>query len=418
GPTLQESGCKFCMACVAVCPTGALMDKSVRPGKREEDLVPCKEACPVHIDVPGYLRLIAEGRPEEAHAVIREKVPFPGVLGRVCVRPCEAKCRRGEVNEPVSICALKRYAADGDNGLWRRHAKAGDDTGKKAAVVGAGPAGLTAAFYLKKKGHAVTVFEGRKEAGGMMRYGIPAYRLPRKILDKEIQDILDLGIQFRPNQRLGKDFSLDQVKDDGFGAVFLGIGAQLSRRIVVDGADLPDVLWGLDFLGRVAQGDDIRLKERVMVIGGGNVAVDAAMTAFRCGAKEVMMACLEKREEMPAHDWEVEYAVRAGVIVMPSRGPRRILTKNNQVTGVELVRCTSVWDDQSVFNPAFDDTKETIACDQVILAMGQTPDLSFLDEGGPIEEDRGFIVVDQESLETGMKGVYAGGDVTAAPGAV
>jgi len=418
GPTLQESGCKFCTACVEVCPTGALMDKSVRPGKREEDIVPCKEACPAHIDVPGYLRLIADGKPDEAHAVIREKVPFPGILGRVCIHPCEEECRRGEVNEPVSICSLKRYAADGDKGLWKKNTKAGDDTGKKVAVVGAGPAGLTAAFYLRKKGHPVTVFESRKEAGGMMRFGIPSYRLPRDILDKEIQDILDLDIEFKAGQTLGNDFSLDQLKSDGFEAVFLGVGAQLSRRIAVDGSDLPDVLWGVDFLGHVAEGNDIRLKDRVIVIGGGNVAVDVALTALRSGAKEVIMACLEKKEKMPAHEWEVEDAIKEGVKVMTSWGPHRILSENGKITGMELVHCISVFDDQSVFNPSFDDTRETIEGDQVILAIGQASDLSFLDEESPIATDKGLIVVDQDSLETGLKGDYAGGDVAALPGAI
>jgi len=168
-PTLEESGCKFCTACVEVCPTGALTDKAVRAGKKAEDLVPCKEACPAHMDVPGYLRLLAAGKRDEANAVIREKVPFPGVLGRVCIHPCEESCRRGEVNEPVSICALKRYAADGDQGLWKTKSKVGPDTGKRVAVVGSGPAGLTTAFYLRKQGHRVTVFEARSKAGGMMR---------------------------------------------------------------------------------------------------------------------------------------------------------------------------------------------------------------------------------------------------------
>ncbi|MBW1798352.1 MAG: FAD-dependent oxidoreductase, partial [Deltaproteobacteria bacterium] len=413
GPTLEESGCKFCTACVEVCPTGALMDKSVRPGKKEEDIVPCKDACPAHIDIPGYLRLIGQGKRDEANAVIREKVPFPGILGRVCIHPCEEACRRGEVNDPVSICVLKRYAADGDKGLWKENTKTGDATGKKVAVVGAGPGGMTAAFYLRKQGHMVTVFESRSRAGGMMRYGIPDYRLPGKVLDQEIRDILALGIEFRPNQALGKDFTFDQLKNDGYEAVFLGVGAQLSRRIPLDGSDLPDVLWGVDFLGRIAEGEDIRLKDRVIVIGGGNVAVDVALSAMRCGAKEVTMACLETREEMPAHEWEVE-----GIRLMPSWGPHRIMSENGQVTGMELVRCTSVFDDKGNFNPTFDDTKETIEGDQVILAIGQASDLSFIGDDSGVSVDRGLIVVDQETLETGLKGVYAGGDVAAMPGAI
>ncbi len=416
--SLKDSGCKFCTACVEVCPTGALMDKSVRPGKKEEDLVPCKEACPAHIDIPGYLRLIAEGRRDEANAVIREKAPLPGILGRVCIHPCEDVCRRGEVNEPVSICALKRYAADGEEGLWKKQSTIGEDTGKKVAIIGAGPAGLTAAFYLRKKGHTVTLFEAREEAGGMMRYGIPAYRLPRDILDKEIEDILNTGIELRTGEFLGKDFNLYRLKSVGFDAVFLGVGLQSSRRISIEGADLPDVLWGLDFLGEVAEGKDVRLKDRVIVIGGGNVAVDVALTALRCGAKDIIMACLEGRDEMPAHEWEIEGALVEGVRLMPSWGPRKILSEDGRIKGLELARCVEVFDEKGDFCPIFDDSKETIAGDQVIMAIGQASDLSFLEDDRRISVEKGLIVVDQETLETKMEGVYAGGDVAAMPGAI
>ncbi len=418
GPTLEDSGCKFCTACVEVCPTGALMDKSVRPGKKEEDIVPCKEACPAHIDVPGYLRLIAQGKRDEANAVIREKVPLPGILGRVCIHPCEDVCRRGEVNEPVSICALKRYAADGEKGLWKKNPKAGNDTGKKVAIVGAGPAGLTAAFYLRKQGYAVTIFDGHAEPGGMMRYGIPSYRLPKDILDKEINEILDLGVEFRPNQTLGMDVTLDQITNDGFDAVFLGVGAQLSLRIPLEGSDLPDVLWGVDFLRQVAEGEDIHLKNRVIVVGGGNVAVDVALSATRCGANDVTMVCLEGREEMPAHEWEIQGILDEGVRLMTSWGPHKIVSENGQITGMELVHCVSVFDDQCVFNPSFDDSKEKIEGGQVILAIGQASDLKFLVDKSQISVDKGLIVVDEDTLETGMKGVYAGGDVAAVPGAI
>jgi NADPH-dependent glutamate synthase beta subunit-like oxidoreductase len=418
GPTLEESGCKFCTACVEVCPTGALMDKSVRPGKKEEDLVSCKNACPAHIDVPWYLRLIAAGKRDEANAVIREKVPLPGILGRVCIHPCEEACRRREVNEPISICALKRYAADGDKGLWKKNSTVCRDSGKKVAIIGSGPAGLAAAFYLRKKGHKVTVFEARSKAGGMMRYGIPRYRLPEDLLDREIKEIFDLGVEFKPNQALGNKVTLDQLKKEGYEAVFLGVGAQLSRRIPLEGSDSAEVLWGLDFLSKVAEGEKIRLKERVIVIGGGDVAVDVALTAKRCGAKDVTMVCLEKREEMPAHSWEVEGALAEGVNVMPSWGPHKILSDNGRIKGMEIVHCASVFDDQCVFNPKFDETKQSLQADQVILAIGQASDLSFLQSTPSIEAKRGLITVDEATLETGMKGVYAGGDVAAVPGAI
>jgi NADPH-dependent glutamate synthase beta subunit-like oxidoreductase len=417
-PTLEESGCKFCTACVEVCPTGALVDRAVRAGKKAQDLVPCKEACPAHLDVPAYVRLIDAGKRDEANAVIREKVPFPGILGRTCPHPCEDVCRRGEVNEPVAVCALKRYAAEGDKGSWKTRQKVKPDTGKKVAVVGAGPAGLTAAFYLRKQGHGVTVFEARSKAGGMMRYGIPRYRLTHSLLDREIQDILDLGVEFQPNRKLGEDITLEQMRSDGYDAVFLGVGAPLSRRIPLEGSDLPDVLWGVDFLGRVAEGEKIRLKHRVVVIGGGNGAVDAARTALRCGAHRVAMACLEKREDMPAYESEVESALAEGVELMTSWGPHKVLSDRGRIQGVALARCVSVFDDEGVFNPRFDDAKKRVEADQVILAMGQASDVSFLGEDSGITTRAGLIVVREDTFETGLKGVYAGGDVAAAEGSI
>jgi len=252
----------------------------------------------------------------------------------------------------------------------------------------------------------------------MMRYGIPSYRLPKDILDKEINEILDLGVEFRPNQTLGRDVTLDQIKNDGFDAVFLGVGAQLSRRIPLEGSDLPDVLWGVDFLRQVAEGEDIHLKNRVIVVGGGNVAVDVALSAIRCGANDVTMVCLEGREEMPAHESEIQGVLDEGVRLMTSWGPHKILSENGQITGMELVHCVSVFDDQCVFNPSFDDSKEKIEGDQVVLAIGQASDLKFLEDKSQISVDKGLIVVDEDTLETGMKGVYAGGDVTAVPGAI
>ena len=416
--TLEASGCKFCTACVAVCPTGALVDKGVEPATRVADLVPCKAACPAHIDVPGYLRLIARGKADEANAIIREKVPFPRVLGRVCIHPCEQVCRRGEVNEPISICALKRYAADGEKGLWKNESSTAADTGKKVAVIGAGPAGLTAGFYLRKHGHRVSLFDAGSEPGGMLRYGIPRYRLPADVLESEIKTILDLGIDFKPNQSLGKDFSLDQLKNDGFGAVFLAVGAQQSRQISLEGCHTPGVLWGVEFLRRVAEGREIKLQGKVVVIGGGNLAVDVALTALRCGAVDVKMACLENLDEMPAGAWEIEGAKAEGVQILPCRGPAKIISEDGKVTGIDIAECTAVFDEQGNFCPGFSDKKECIMVDQIILAAGQAADLSFLGENSLIKVNRGLVVVDEDTLETGMPGVYAGGDIAKAPGAV
>ncbi len=417
-PTLEDSGCKFCTACVAVCPTGALVDKFFQPSTREADLVPCKAACPAHIDVPAYLRMCAQGKRDEANAIIREKVPFPGVLGRVCNHPCEAACRRREINEAISICALKRYAADGEKGLWKKQNRIEADSGRKVAVIGAGPAGLTAAFYLRKKGHGVTVFDAGRVAGGMMRYGIPKYRLPAEILDKEIDDILRFGIKFKPGQTLGKDFTFAQLTQNGYDAVFLGVGAQNSRRIPLEGCNSPDVMWGVEFLRRVAEGEEIKLKDRVVVIGGGNVAVDAAMTALRCGASDVKMACLECWEEMPASPWELEEARAEGVAIMPSWGPDRVISENGHVAHLDLVKCTRVFDERGQFCPEFGETKECIPVDQVIVALGQTADLSFMEDSSQIKIKSGLIVINRDTMETDAKGIYAGGDITQAAGAI
>ena len=317
--------CTTCGRCEEVCPNGiAILDiirplRSMSPGDLLPDWPPCTRACPAGIDVPGYLRLIAEGKPDEACALILEKVPFPGILGRVCMHPCEDACRRLEVfNEPVSICALKRYAADKTGNVFERASNVKEKTGNKVAIIGAGPAGLTAAFYLRKKGHDVTVFEGRSKPGGMMRYGIPFYRLPEDVLEREINQVLSVGIELETGKKLGRDFDLSTLKADGYEAVFIATGLQLSRKIDLEGAQSDDIFWGIDFLAEISEGKEIALKDTVLVVGGGNVAVDVALTALRIGAGNVTMACLESREEMPANPWEIEMALEEGIRLMTS----------------------------------------------------------------------------------------------------
>ena len=411
GPTLAESACKFCTACVEVCPTGALTDKAeVTVASKEEVLVPCVAACPANIDVPRYIRLVAEGKHAEAETVIREKVPFPAVLGRICFRPCEDVCRRGEVNEPVAICGLKRFAADQDTDLWKENLTVAPATGKRIAIVGSGPAGLTAAYYLTILGHAVAVFEAESEPGGMLRWGIPAYRLPNEVLENEINDLLSLGVELKTNTAIGSDLTLEDLQKE-YDAIFLAVGTQLARRIPVEGLGLDGVLWGMDFLRDVRQGADVKVQDRALVIGGGGVAMDVAMTTLRLGAKEVQAASLECREEMPATEWEIEEAVEEGVILNPSWGPKRILADNGRVKGVELVCCTCVFDEQGRFNPSFDESVTTsIDTDMVILAVGQAADLSLL-EGSGVEADRGLIKADKDTAETNVPGIFAGGEV-------
>jgi len=422
GPLFERNYnlCIGCLRCVRACndlrEVGAL--GFVFDEKGEIHLVPCMAACPANMNIPGYLRLIADGKVDEANALIREKVPFPGILGRVCIRPCEDVCRRGEVNEAISICALKRFAAENEHGLWKKATEIKSDSGHRVAIIGAGPAGLTAAFYLTKCGHQVTVFESGPLPGGMMRYGIPDYRLPLNILEKEIKDILDLGIELKTGQTLGNDFTIDQLRNEGFQAIFLAVGAQLSRKIELEGSDLKDVFWGVDFLYQVNEGKEITLKDRVVVIGGGNVAIDVALTALRCGATSVTMACLEKREEMPADEWEIDQAIEEGINILPSWGPDKIVSKDVQVTGINLIGCASVFDSKGNFSPTFDERRKELETDQVILAIGQASDLSFITPESPLTSQGGMIVVDERSLETEASGVFAGGDVTQAPGAI
>jgi len=417
-PSLEESGCRFCSACVEVCPTGALMDKDLRWPASEEDLVPCKHTCPAGIDVPRYIRLINEEKFAEAAAVIREKVPFPSVLGCVCHHPCEKECRRGEVTEAMSICALKRFAAERDTGLWKARLKKATPTSKRVAVVGSGPAGLTAAYYLARKGHSVTVFELRSELGGMMRFGAPEYRLPREVLQKDIADILALGVDVKTGIQIGEDLSLEDLRNR-YDAIFLATGAPLSKKLTIDGVELDGVLWGVDFLRDVNSGREVTVRERALVIGGGNVAIDAVRTALRLGATEVQLACLESREEMPAHEWLIEEAVEEGVILHVSWGPKGILGDGNGVSGVQLVRCTSVFDDAGRFNPSFNEDETTsIEADTVIIAIGQASDLSFLDEKSAIQTPRGVIEVDEDTLQTGVPKIFAGGDVVSGAASV
>ena len=375
---------------------------------------PCSEGCPAAVDVRGFVALMKQGHFHEAYRLYLEENPFPGVCGRVCYHPCENACNRKDFDQPVNINALERFMADFDSPFEPSR----PEKGKHVAVVGSGPSGLSCSYFLARLGYRVTILEARSKAGGMMRYGIPWYRLPENLLDKEIHGILQLGIDFKGNQKLGEDFTLEQLGREGYDAVFLGVGAQLSQSISFEGSDLPDVLWGVDFLSRVSDREKIRLKDRVIVIGGGNVAVDVALTALRCGAREVTMVCLERREEMPAHEWQIQDALSESVQLMTSWGPNKIVTNKGQLKGMELIQCTSVFDDQGVFNPQFSDTKHWIEGDQVIMAIGQSPDLSFLGDQSDIEVTGGLVAVDEVTLQTGIRGVYAGGDVIDQPRSV
>jgi len=419
-PTLKESGCKFCGACIEVCPTGALTDKNILWAVREKLLVPCKETCPLGIDVPRYIRLISEKKYAEAAAVIREKTPFPSVLGRVCFHDCEIECRRSQINEPIAICALKRFAMDYDSELWKSKISIKPSTGKKVAIVGSGPSGLTAAYYLRRLGHSVTVFEANSYLGGMLRLGIPEYRLPRAVLQKDLDHILSIGIEIQTDKVIGEHISLDDLKEQGFAATFLAIGAQNTKKLNIEGLTLPNILWGLDFLKKVNLGEEVKVTDNIVVIGGGNVAIDVALTAKRLGAKNVQLTCLECRDEMPAHEWEIQKAIDEGISLDCSWGPKRIIDKDGEISEIELIHCDSVYDDKDIFNPVFNDTNtKSIKTQMIILAIGQIPDLSLLESENKINiSASGLIQVKEGTLETNIPGIFAGGEVINSPSSV
>jgi NADPH-dependent glutamate synthase beta subunit-like oxidoreductase/NAD-dependent dihydropyrimidine dehydrogenase PreA subunit len=416
-PTLKESGCKFCGACVEVCPTGALSDKDILWAEREGALVPCRNTCPLEADVPSYIHHIAERDFDEAVAVIREKTPLPLVLGRICFHACEETCRRSQINEPIAICALKRFALEHDTGIWKQKITSLPPTGNKIAIVGSGPAGLTTAYYLAKTGHTVTVFEAEPDVGGMMNFGIPKYRLPSDILQRDVDHIVNMGVEIKTNQAIGEQLTLNDLNSQGYKAIFLAIGAQQAKKLRIDGVEHEDVLWGLEFLKDVNKNREVKIKDRVLVIGGGNVAMDVALTTLRLGAKIVQVACLETREEMPAHEWEIKEITDEKIELNCSWGPNRVLEEDGKVTGVELIKCTSVFDDKGNFNPSFDETKiKTIETDMVIMAIGQNTNLAVLGTDSNVSvSPGGFIKVKENDLETTIPGVFAGGEITEGP---
>jgi NADPH-dependent glutamate synthase beta subunit-like oxidoreductase len=418
---------------------------------------PCMMACPAGTNAGRYVSLIAEGRFEEAYRYARGPNPMASVCGRVCAHPCETACRRGEIDKPIQIRALKRflterYGPESRHPLEIRRAPAAK-LPHRVAIVGSGPVGLSAAHDLALLGYSVTIFEAATVAGGMLSLGIPEYRLPRSVVEAQIREILETGdVTLKMNQAAGRDFTIRQLREQGFDAVVLAVGAQRSRDLSIPGVDLDGVHKGIDFLLNANLGYRFTIGKHVVVIGGGNVAMDVArsaarevlkqhrpdeavpneqnisavathemvdisLSALRLGAREVSIVCLERREQMPAAMEEIEEAEVEGIVMRDGRGPKRVLGRDGKVTGLETVRTLSVFDSTGRFNPTFAENSESvIECDTVILAIGQAPRLDFLTAEDGVEiSGRGLIVTDRNTLMTTAPGVFAGGDCVFGP---
>jgi NADH-quinone oxidoreductase subunit F len=376
---------------------------------------PCQNACPADNNAWGYVTLISEGRFKEALSVIKERNPFPATMGRICFHPCEAKCRREQVDSPVGICALKRFAADYDMESNDPYVpEKAPQKPDKVAIVGAGPAGLTAAYFLALKGYPVTIFEALPVAGGMMAVGIPEYRLPRKVMNAEIESILKLGVELKLNSPVA---DAEALKTQGFKAVFLATGAHKGLKLGVSGERLKGVLDGVTFLRDVNLGKPVKVGERVAVIGGGNVAIDAARTALRLGAKEAQIFYRRLREDMPAANWEVEEAEKEGVKIHYLVAPAQMWGGNDGVKRLQCRRMTlSDFDSSGRKRPlAIAGSEFEVEVDTIIAAVGQVPDTECFRSNGFKFDSSGAFLVDPDTLAAGTQGVFAGGDSVRGP---
>ena len=378
----------------------------VKKGKGD---APCREECPAGVDIPRYVRLVGEGKFSEALAVIREAIPFPSICGYVCPHPCEQRCRRGEVDEPIAINALKRFVVEHATGI--ENPESVSLTGKRVAVIGSGPAGLTAAYYLARKGHSVTVFETLSEAGGMLAVGIPRYRLPRAVVNKEIDLIKGAGVEIRTDSPVD---SLDGLFEQGYQAILVATGAHKNARMGIEGEASPGVLDGLSFLRETNRGAKSNLGKKVAVVGGGNVAMDSARTALRLGAQEVTLLYRRSRDEMLCSPEEAEQAEGEGVTFLFQVAPTSILL-NDGILSVECLRMKlGEPDDSGRPRPIpVEGSEFTTQCDTLILAIGQEPEA--LDRFGLTVRSDGTATVDNETLATSRTGVFAAGDNVSGP---
>ena len=430
-----------------------------------DENIPCLAACPVHTNAGMYVAAIADGEDELAYLTARLPNPFASVCGRVCAAPCEDACRRGEIDRPIAIRALKRfvteqYGTETSNGqVWNKVAAPPEvELGRSIGIVGGGPAGMACAHDLRRLGYAVTVYEATDKLGGAMWLGIPEYRLDRDVLAADVAAIVGLGVEVEYETRLGSDVTLDELRER-HDAVFLSIGATLGRGLDIEGHDADGVFKAIEFLINMNRGFEVEIGERVVVIGGGDVAMDAARTALRAaeyaaqrnvglsseraeprefdvadesasmtlsidtartaaraGAKQITVISLESAEEMPAHDFEIEEAEKEGIAFVHRRGPARIVVEDGGVAGIETIGVVSVFDDEGRFAPVFDQSNiEVTAADTVVLAIGQAIDLDALGDSGPEVSPRRTIAVDPETGATSLDDVWSGGDAAKGP---
>jgi NADPH-dependent glutamate synthase beta subunit-like oxidoreductase len=368
------------------------------------------------VDVPRYIRAVRDGLYDEAVAVLREHLPLPTICADACFAPCENVCAYKQYGEPVAIRALKRAAVDKGGDSWARNKRRDAGTGRKVAIIGAGPAGLTAAYYLATLGHQVTIFDALPEPGGTMRYGIPGYRLTEERLGKDIKHILDLGVEFKGNVVVGENVGFDEIKKQ-HDAVFIASGANSSSKIPLQGAQKKGVLWGWEFLRDIALGKAPSVGAKVTVIGSGNTAIDVALTARRLGARRIDLFTRKKKEDMLANAREIAIAEEEGIFINPEWAPKKVLGED-KVEGLGLIRCSSVFDEKTCnYNPIYDDDiTHRVEADTIILATGQEPVLEFLKNGdSSVKTAKNRIDANAEDLSTSVPGVFAGGDAVTGP---
>ena len=447
---VDKDKCVACGQCVENCPTNALRlgqklctKTPIEPerydkvrdhvwGKKnwnvdyrenrkdvtESGTAPCKTACPAHIAVQGYIKLAAQGRYTDALELIKKENPFPAVCGRICPRNCESACTRGDIDEPIAIDEIKKFIADQDlNENTRFIPRKRHDYKKPIAVIGAGPAGLSCAYYLAIDGYNVTVFEKQPKLGGMLTLGIPSFRLEKDVVNAEIEILRQLGVTFKTGVEVGKDITLQQLREQGFCAFYLAIGAQGGRKLNIAGEDAPNVVAGVEFLRSINLGSLPEMKGKVIVIGGGNVAIDVARSAVRTNAESVKMFCLESRAEMPALEEEIDEALEENIAIENGWGPREIVVKDGKAVGIIFKKCTAVFDAQHKFAPQYDElTTVYVEADHILVSVGQSIEWGGLLENSAVKtRPNQTAIADDFTYQTDQPDVFVGGDVYTGP---